>query len=199
MNPLLNGTSDNCKTGTYLVTAQDGADKLWTLGTQIGGSQNGAIEGQTGHWTSSRYAVLVAPGNYTMPLPFKLNYYTEIMGVDHDRANVVISPGINALNECDVSDPNNMPEKCETLGALNNFWRSMSSMTYDVPFSNNNGQLRVAISQASPLRNLHVKNGTMVLCDWDTQLKKPWYPICIQALWQCQWWFFFQIQSLMVT
>ncbi|MDC0535540.1 glycoside hydrolase family 55 protein, partial [Francisellaceae bacterium] len=169
----LNGASDNCTTGTYLVTAKDGADKLWKLGTQIGGNQDGSIPGQTGHWTSSRYAVLVEPGNYAMSSPFKLNYYTEIMGVDNDRANVVLSPGINALNECDVSDPNNIPEKCETLGALNNFWRSMSSMTYDVPFSNNNGQLRVAISQASPLRNLHIKNGTLVLCDWDTQLKNP--------------------------
>ncbi|MDA7742529.1 hypothetical protein N8865_02835 [Francisellaceae bacterium] len=31
--------------------------------------------------------------------------------------------------------------------------------------------MRVAISQAAPLRNLHVKDGSMILCDWDTKLQ----------------------------
>ncbi len=172
---------DNKKDGRVL--SNDEAGKiLWELGTQIGGSQDGATSGETSHWSHKRYAMLIRPGSYTMKAPkkdepsvltetaFKLNYYTQVMGVGASKDNTIITPGINALNECDssnIANDKDAAKKCYRIGALNNFWRSMNNMTFNVPTTYDNQILRIAISQAAPIRNIQVI-GNLSLCDWMT-------------------------------
>ena len=56
--------------------------------------------------------------------------------------------------------------------ALDNFWRSLENFAVtpssDVPFQTIKGVTRIAISQAAPLRRLHVK-GELQLFDWGSK------------------------------
>lgn len=197
-SPSLCTSTNDCPAGAYFVTNSDGAAALYKLGTLIGGSQNGATAGLTSQWSPSRYAILIEAGQYNMvnpqtlwPQPFKIGYYTQIMGVAQNREDVVVSPGINSLNDCNASGTwGTQPARCTTIGGLNNFWRSLSNLTINSadllnPEALTPGQqpqsasaLRFAISQAAPIRNVHFEglsgvdpSGTpkgVLLCDWYT-------------------------------
>ncbi|TNF66721.1 MAG: hypothetical protein EP298_08545 [Gammaproteobacteria bacterium] len=153
-------TSDTCPSGAYLVNDHNG-NTLFKLGSQIGGPQDTTHEGETTQWSSKRYAILIDQGNYTMSGPFKLGYYTEITGVAPNRDQVIVSPGINVLNNClDTADPN-----CKSPGGLNNFWRSLSNLTINTASLGH--PLRFAVSQASPIRNIAITGGqNLLMCDW---------------------------------
>ena len=154
-------TADNCPSGAYFVDNSDGG-ALYNFGTQIGGPQNTMEHGQTDHWSNKRYAILIADGEYYMRGPFKIGYYTQILGVAESKYPVV-SPGINVLNNCEeVDDPN-----CVSPGGLNNFWRSMSHLKIDA--SGLGHVLRFSVSQAAPLREIEIEGrNDLLMCDWGT-------------------------------
>ncbi|ODN42937.1 hypothetical protein [Piscirickettsia litoralis] len=91
----------SCPSGAYFVQGGD-ADALYNLGTIIGGGQDKmgqpAPVGKTTEWSNSRYAILIGAGNYPMTEPFKIGYYTQVLGVGSNRGSVTVSPGINILN-----------------------------------------------------------------------------------------------------
>ncbi len=150
-----------CPSGAYFINNQNGA-QLYALGSIIGGPQSTVIHGKTDEWSDNRFAILIGAGNYQMNSLFKLNYYTQILGVAEDTSAVAISPGINVLNNCEkTQDPN-----CKSPGGLDNFWRSLSDLKIDASMLN--GALLFAVSQASPMRDVEILGQDLLTCDWGT-------------------------------
>ena len=107
---------------------------------------------------SDRYALLFAPGTYgsaAEPLNFQVGYYTEVAGLGRDPGDVVINGSVYVRNQCTATG----------CVALNNFWRSMSNLTINVSnsdFGCYSGEFW-AVSQAAPLRRVHVKGQTTLM------------------------------------
>ncbi len=107
---------------------------------------------------SARYALLFKPGTYgsaAQPLNFQVGYYTEVAGLGRDPGDVVINGSVYVRNQCTATG----------CIALNNFWRSMSNLTINVTnpdFGCYLGEFW-AVSQAAPLRRVHVKGQTTLM------------------------------------
>ncbi len=107
---------------------------------------------------SARYALLFAPGTYgsaAEPLNFQVGYYTEVAGLGRNPGDVVINGSVYVRNQCTATG----------CVALNNFWRSMSNLTINVStpdFGCYSGEFW-AVSQAAPLRRVHVKGQTTLM------------------------------------
>jgi len=110
-----------------------------------------------------RYALLFKPGTYgtaDSPLNFQVGYYTEVAGLGASPNDVVINGSVYVRNQCDSSG----------CIALNNFWRSLSNLTINVTTPNfgcYSGEFW-AVSQAAPMRRVHVTNGNVTLMDYCT-------------------------------
>jgi hypothetical protein len=111
---------------------------------------------------TQRYALLFEPGTYGTPqnpLNFQVGYYTAVAGLGQSPNDVVVNGSIYARNQCDSTG----------CVALNNFWRSLSNLTIDVSTPNFGcySDEFWAVSQASPMRRVHV-NGPTTLMDYCT-------------------------------
>ena len=103
-----------------------------------------------------------------MPGYFKVGYYTQISGVSENQDSVVVSPGINVLNNCAkaFNADGTQNDKCDLPGGLDNFWRTLSDIKMNI---GSDGALRYAVSQASPIRDVTIEgNAGILMCDWDT-------------------------------
>jgi len=89
-----------------------------------------------------RIALLFKPGSYKVALD--VGFYTQIAGLGRNPDDVHIDGG--------TSVPANW---MRNANATCNFWRSFEN--YSVTPSANNGILQIAVSQAAPLRRLHIK------------------------------------------
>ena len=107
---------------------------------------------------SDRYALLFKPGVYNVT--FNVGFYTHVAGLGMNPDDVQISGGVN------------VNAKWADGLALNNFWRTLENFAVtspsDVPYQTIKGVTRIAVSQASPLRRLHVK-GELQLFDWGSK------------------------------
>jgi hypothetical protein len=153
-------TKTACPSGAYFINNQNSA-QLYDLGTIIGGPQNTLVHGQTEEWSNNRFAVLIGTGKYQMNSLFKLNYYTQVLGVGEDTSGAIVSPGINVLNNCEKTGDAN----CKKPGGLDNFWRSIADLKMD---ASTNGALKFAVSQASPMRDIEISGQDLLTCDWGT-------------------------------
>ncbi len=103
-----------------------------------------------------RYALLFKPGTYRVN--FNVGFYTHVAGLGRNPDDVHIDGGVNVNAKWDPDG-----------NALNNFWRTLENFAVtpssDVPYKTNKGVTRIAVSQAAPLRRLHVK-GELQLFDW---------------------------------
>jgi hypothetical protein len=120
-----------------------------------------ADEQASNQFGTQRYALLFKPGTYgsaSDPLIFQVGYYTEVAGLGASPRDVTINGAIEVFNQCDASDCN----------ALNNFWRSLSNLTINVPRRSEcrSGTEFWAVSQASPLRRVNVTGGNLSLMDY---------------------------------
>ena len=108
------------------------------------------------HFGSERYALLFKPGTYKVN--FNVGFYTHVAGLGQSPDDVHIDGGVTVNAKW---DPNG--------NALNNFWRTLENFAVtpssNVPYKTTKGVTRIAISQAAPLRRLHVK-GELQLFDW---------------------------------
>jgi Ricin-type beta-trefoil lectin domain len=102
---------------------------------------------QTNQFGGQRYALLFKPGSYNVNV--HVGYYTQVLGLGQSpNATTISGGGVNA--DAQWAGGN----------ATQNFWRSVENLT-DSP---SNGQVKWAVSQASPMRRVHV-TGNMVLDD----------------------------------
>lgn len=118
------------------MPAQEVQAKLDTLFKQQESNQFGP----------ERYAVLFKPGVYHNKI--KLGFYTQLMGLGRYPDDVMLQGGIEVKATWHEED------------ATQNFWRSVENLSV----TPDNGTMQWAVSQASPLRRLHVR-GNMLLDD----------------------------------
>jgi hypothetical protein len=109
---------------------------------------------------SQRYAVLFEPGTYgskTDPLIFQVGYYTTVAGLGLNPSDVTINGLINVANQCSGG----------SCTALVNFWRSLSNLSINVVTGTGceQGRETWAVSQAAPLRRVHINGGNVFLFD----------------------------------
>jgi hypothetical protein len=105
-----------------------------------------------------RYALLFKPGSYHVT--FNVGFYTHVAGLGRDPDDVHIDGGVNVNAQW-------MPNANATC----NFWRTLEN--FAVTPSSTEGITRSAVSQAAPLRRLHVK-GELQLFDFDAKWNAGW-------------------------
>lgn len=93
-----------------------------------------------------RYAVLFKPGVYHNKI--KLGFYTQLLGLGQFPDDVMLQGGIQVEAKWHEED------------ATQNFWRSVENLSV----TPDNGTMQWAVSQAAPLRRIHVR-GNMLLDD----------------------------------
>jgi hypothetical protein len=107
---------------------------------------------------SERYALLFKPGKYDVT--FNVGFYTHVAGLGQNPDDVHINGGVNVPAEW-------MPNANATC----NFWRSLEN--FAVTPSSTKNITRIAVSQAAPLRRLHVK-GELHLFAFDKKGDAGW-------------------------
>jgi hypothetical protein len=105
-----------------------------------------------------RYALLFKPGKYDVT--FNVGFYTHMAGLGQNPDDVHINGGVNVTADW-APDGN----------ATRNFWRSLEN--FAVTPSSTKNVTRVAVSQAAPLRRLHVK-GDLHLFAFDKKWNAGW-------------------------
>jgi hypothetical protein len=105
-----------------------------------------------------RYALLFKPGEYRVT--FNVGFYTQVAGLGRDPDDVHVNGGVNVTAEW---KPN--------ANATCNFWRSLEN--FAVTPSSTQNIVRIAVSQAAPLRRLHVK-GDLHLYAFDRNWHAGW-------------------------
>ncbi len=105
-----------------------------------------------------RYALLFKPGTYHVT--FNVGFYTHVAGLGQNPDDVNIDGGVNVNAKW-------MPNANATC----NFWRTLEN--FAVTPSSTKGVTRIAVSQAAPLRRLHVK-GDLHLFDFDAHWNAGW-------------------------
>ncbi len=101
---------------------------------------------QSNQFGNNRYAILFKPGIYNNLV--RVGFYTQLMGLGQTPDEVTINGGVQADAAWYDGD------------ATQNFWRGAENINV-IPSS---GTMKWAVSQASPLRRLHVR-GNIVLDD----------------------------------
>jgi hypothetical protein len=105
-----------------------------------------------------RYALLFKPGKYDVT--FNVGFYTHVAGLGQNPDDVHINGGVNVPAEW-------MPNANATC----NFWRTLEN--FAVTPSSTKNVTRIAVSQAAPLRRLHVK-GELHLFAFDKKWNAGW-------------------------
>jgi hypothetical protein len=128
------------------------------------------------HFSRKRTALLFAPGEYRNKLVLEVGYYVQVAGLGVRADDVKFigwSPFVPALNKHlhktknpEVLDSNVTINKNETEHAqlpvgtsLDSFWRGAEN------FAVYGADLQWAVSQAAPLRRVHVQDGDLYLHD----------------------------------
>lgn len=107
---------------------------------------------------SERVALLFKPGSYHVA--FDVGFYTQVAGLG-------ISP-----DDVQIDGRTDVPANwMRNANATCNFWRSFEN--YAVTPSANQGVLRIAVSQAAPIRRIHVK-GDLELFAWTQRHGQGW-------------------------
>ncbi len=105
---------------------------------------------ESNQFASQGYALLFKPGKYRVN--FNVGFYTEVAGLGQNPDDVLIDGGVNINAQWSGG------------AALVNFWRTISNVA--VLPSATGGATRIAVSQASPMRRLHVQGDLNLFDVW---------------------------------
>ncbi|WP_224366383.1 fibronectin type III domain-containing protein [Hyalangium versicolor] len=97
---------------------------------------------EAAEFSNNRYALLFKPGTY--PVNFNVGFYTHVGGLGQNPDDVNITGGVNVVANWMAN-----------ANATCNFWRSFENFAV----TPSNGTTQIAVSQAAPLRRLHIKGG----------------------------------------
>lgn len=116
---------------------------------------DGSDDGQNGHFSDERHALLFKPGDYDIDV--QVGYYTQVLGLGASPSEVTFKGGtkgygpyVLALDQRSSDD--------DGTGSLNTFWRSVEN----VKIQTSNAYW--AVSQAAPMRRIEV-DGTLWFFD----------------------------------
>jgi hypothetical protein len=112
-----------------------------TIQNAIDAAFNAQYQSPTAQFGSQRYAFLFKPGTYTPNA--RLGFYTTIEGLGLNPDDVRINGNIVVDSGWNYGD---------TANATQNFWRSAENLSV----APTGGTMEWAVSQAAPLRHLHV-------------------------------------------
>ncbi len=107
--------------------------------TSIGHDKDSEEKNQ---FASQGYAILFKPGSYSS-VTVPVGFYTQVLGLG-------LSPEDTTIKALNI-----WADDLYRGTSLDNFWRGAENLT-------TTGQTLWAVSQASPLRNIHVKNGLLL-------------------------------------
>ena len=93
---------------------------------------------------TQRYALLFKPGAYNVN--FNVGFYTHVAGLGQNPDDVLINGGANVTANW-MADAN----------ATCNFWRTYENFAINPTATN--GTTTIAVSQAAPIRRMHIKGG----------------------------------------
>lgn len=110
---------------------------------------------ESSEFSSDRKAFLFKPGSYN--LNFNVGFYTQVSGLGQNPNDVNINGGLNINADWDNGN------------ATRNFWRSIENLS----ITPSGGTTQIAVSQAAPLRRLHIK-GNLDLFDFDANWNAGW-------------------------
>eukprot|EP00467_Chlorarachnion_reptans_P019103 CAMPEP_0114505426 /NCGR_PEP_ID=MMETSP0109-20121206/10847_1 /TAXON_ID=29199 /ORGANISM="Chlorarachnion reptans, Strain CCCM449" /LENGTH=670 /DNA_ID=CAMNT_0001683865 /DNA_START=19 /DNA_END=2032 /DNA_ORIENTATION=+ len=117
---------------------------------------------ENGQFSDQRFAFLFKPGEYSVDVP--VGYYTQVLGLGQSPDDVVFTGDKGPHCE----EANYFPG----VGALDTFWRSAENFKTTSSHTWWNGATGMlwAVSQASPLRRIHVTNNLLLfqyIPGWD--------------------------------
>ncbi len=103
---------------------------------------------ETAQFAAQGYALLFKPGTYYVNC--NVGFYTQVAGLGQNPDDVLVNGGVNVNAQWFNGE------------ALNNFWRTEENFAVLPTASDTNtdtfpGITRIAVSQAAPIRRLHVK------------------------------------------
>ncbi|WP_419692135.1 hypothetical protein ACN262_02735 [Burkholderia gladioli] len=104
---------------------------------------NSQLRSPTAQFGSQRYAFLFKPGSYNN-INANVGFYTAIAGLGKNPDDTAISGSVNVDSGWNYGDQSN---------ATQNFWRSVENLAV----SPNGGTDRWAVSQAAPMRRVHIQ------------------------------------------
>lgn len=107
---------------------------------------------ESNEFGNDRYALLFKPGTYN-DVNVKVGFYTQVAGLGQNPDDV----SINTVNA---------DAKWDNGNATRNFWRVLENLSYGKP----SDDAFFAVSQAAPMRRVHVKSKALLLFDFD-----PWW------------------------
>ncbi|MGG1552135.1 fibronectin type III domain-containing protein [Paenibacillus ferrarius] len=110
---------------------------------------------ETNEFGTERDALLFKPGTYNVN--FNVGFYTQVSGLGQNPGDVTINGGLNVNADWDNGN------------ATRNFWRGLENLT----ITPSNGTTQIAVSQAAPMRRLHIKGG-LNLFDFDANWNAGW-------------------------
>lgn len=110
---------------------------------------------ESNEFSSNRYAFLFKPGSYNVN--FNVGFYTHVAGLGQNPSDVNITGGLNVNADWDNGN------------ATRNFWRAIENLS----ITPSSGKTQIAVSQAAPLRRLHIK-GELDLFDFDNNWNAGW-------------------------
>jgi hypothetical protein len=106
----------------------------------------------TAEFGTERHAVLFKPGIYSVNA--QVGYYTSVAGLGRLPDEVVINGGMRVEGRINSDGA--------TDSALTNFWRSIENLSITPA----GGTTRWAVSQASPMRRVHIRGGITLFPAW---------------------------------
>jgi hypothetical protein len=112
---------------------------------------------QAAQFASQGYALLFKPGTYNVDC--NVGFYTQVAGLGQNPDNVLINGGVNVNAQWNNGE------------ALDNFWRSVENFAVvptatDTNTDTSPGITRIAVSQAAPIRRLHVEGELDLYDNW---------------------------------
>ncbi|ANS73427.1 hypothetical protein AWM70_01550 [Paenibacillus yonginensis] len=110
---------------------------------------------ESNEFGSQRNALLFKPGSYN--INFNVGFNTHVAGLGQNPGDVTINGGLNVNADWDNGN------------ATRNFWRTIENLT----IAPSSGVTQIAVSQAAPLRRLHIK-GELDLFDFDSNWNAGW-------------------------
>ena len=99
---------------------------------------------ESNQFGTQRYALLFKPGTYNVL--FDVGFYTHVAGLGQNPDDVLINGGVNVPAYW-------MPN----MNATCNFWRTYENFSINAS-SATNSTTTIAVSQAAPLRRMHIKS-----------------------------------------
>lgn len=141
--PVTLPTSDNPDFGPN-VKIFDPSTPATTIQSAVDTAFNAQLLKSTAQFGDQRYTFLFKPGTYTGRFFANLGFYTTVAGLGLNPDDTNLNADLNVDSGWNLGDEKN---------ATQNFWRSAENLAITPA----NGTNRWAVSQAAPLRRVHIK------------------------------------------